>query len=127
MNIKEAFNMLSTTLIFRQNVNILPLNLPFLKRKNEKHFQVHLESADKVIADILLHDNTLTFNYSSELLLEEFVIIHEMISRLQKEHTVQVNDQNSFLGYLSNGEPAYIVTNWDNWMEYIQGSMKNCL
>ncbi|MGX6444704.1 hypothetical protein ACWM35_15960 [Neobacillus sp. K501] len=119
--------MLSTTLTFQQNVNLAKLNLPFIKKVNERHFQIFLDSAEKVIADIKLDDNIFTFSYSSELLLEEYVIIHDIIARLQKDNSVNIDDQKSFLGYLSNGEPAFIVTNWDNWMEYIQDSMKNCL
>lgn len=119
--------MLSTTLIFQQNVTLDKLNLPFIKQKNKTHYQIFLDSTNKEIAEIEINDHVFTFNYSSDLLLEEYVIIHDIIARLQREYSVIVNDRNSFLGYLSTGEPAFIVTNWDNWMEYIQGSMKNCL
>jgi hypothetical protein len=68
-----------------------------------------------------------TLDYSSELLLEEYIIIHDLISRLREGFDVIVDDSKSFLGYLSNGEPVYMINNWEPWVEYLQSSMKNCL
>jgi uncharacterized protein (UPF0297 family) len=79
-----------------------------------------------VIGDIHLSQNKMTISYSSELLLEEYMIIHDVISNLKNKHTEVIDDSNSFLGYLPNGEPAYIMKNWDSWLSYIHQSMKNC-
>jgi hypothetical protein len=67
----------------------------------------------------------MTIMYSSELLLEEFMIIHDVISYFNKQND-DVDDSKSFLGYLPNGESAYIIRNWKPWLEYIQKSMKYC-
>ncbi|TDL66716.1 hypothetical protein E2R56_21920 [Rhodococcus qingshengii] len=60
-------------------------------------------------------------------MLEEYIIIHDLISRLREGKDVVVDDSKSFLGYLSDGEPVYMINNWEPWIEYLQSSMKNCL
>jgi hypothetical protein len=92
----------------------------------EDHYQIYLPSKDEVIGKITLTQNEMLIIYSSELLLEEFIIIHDVISRLIEEENLLVDDSQSFLGYLPNGEPAYMIRNWKPWIEYIQQSMKNC-
>lgn len=99
---------------------------PYIKKVKENHFQIFLASTDKVIANITVSLNVMTILYSSELLLEEFMIIHEVISQLANENDNIVDDSNSFIGYLPNGEPVYIVRNWKPWLEFIQKSMKYC-
>ena len=101
--------------------------MPFLKKRTESHYEIYLENSDKTLGDIHIHHNGVTLEYSSELLLEEYIIIHDLISRLREGNDVIVDDSKSFLGYLSNGEPVYIVNNWEPWIEYLQSSMKNCL
>jgi hypothetical protein len=86
-----------------------------------------LEKVDKLLGTIQVSDNVVTFEYSSELLLEEYIIIHDVISRLIEGNDVKIDDSKSFLGYLSDGEPAYIKTNWDLWINHINASMKKCL
>lgn len=97
---------------------------PFIRKVSAVHYQIHLSSTDKVIGDIAVSQNVVTIQYSSELLLEEFIIIHDVISNLRKGSIV--DDSKSFLGYLPNGDSAYIVRNWKPWLDYIQTSMKYC-
>jgi hypothetical protein len=101
--------------------------LPFLKKRTESHYEIYLENKGKTLGDVHIEHNGVTLEYSSELLLEEYIIIHDLITRLREGNDVIVDDSKSFLGYLSNGEPVYIVYNWEPWIEYLQNSMKNCL
>lgn len=127
MNIKEGHPLLSTTLTFPENVNLAKLDLPFIKQVTDRHFQIFLDSADKSLADITMNNTVVTIEYSSELLLEEYIIIHNIISKIQAENSAVIDDTNSFLGYLASGEAAYIITNWDPWINHLNNSMKNCL
>jgi hypothetical protein len=119
--------MLSTTLTFDQPIEISTSISPFLKKKSQSHFQIYLEKIDKFIAHIKMNKNVVTLEYSSELLLEEYIIIHNLISQLREMGAVEIDDSRSFLGYLADGEPAFIVTNWRPWLNHINNSMKNCL
>lgn len=116
--------MLSTTITYEENVNSSIITSPFIRKVSTTHYQIHLTSTDKVIGDINVSQNVVTIQYSSELLLEEFIIIHDVISHLKNES--MIDDSNSFLGYLPNGDSAYIIRNWKPWLDYIQKSMKNC-
>lgn len=119
--------MLSTTLTFDQQVDLSTFNSPFIKRRKNGYFEIYLDNADKLLGNIQILDTVLTIEYSSELLLEEYIIIHDVISLLIEGTDVKVDDTKSFLGYLSDGEPAYIKTNWDLWINHINASMKKCL
>jgi len=101
--------------------------MPFLKKRTDCHYEIYLDNTDKVLGDVLIDNKRVMLEYSSELLLEEYIIIHDIISRLREGNDVTVDDSKSFLGYLSNGEPAYMITNWEPWIQYLQSSMKNCL
>ncbi|MEH7491469.1 hypothetical protein [Neobacillus niacini] len=124
---KGVSRLLTTTLTFHKDVYLAKYDLPFLKKRTESHYEIYLENSDKTLGDVHVDHNGVTLEYSSELLLEEYIIIHDLISRLREGNDVIVDDSKSFLGYLSNGEPVYIVNNWEPWIEYLQSSMKNCL
>jgi hypothetical protein len=116
--------LLSTTITYEETVNSSIMTSPFIRKISASHYQIHLSSTDKVIGNIHVSDNVVTIQYSSELLLEEFIIIHDVISHLKKESII--DDSKSFLGYLPNGDSAYIIRNWKPWLDYIQSSMKYC-
>jgi hypothetical protein len=124
---KEVCKLLITTLSFQDQVNCSILSTPFFKKRTKTHYEIYLESADKSLGNVYILDKVVKLEYSSELLLEEYIIIHDIISRIREENTVLLDDSKSFLGYLQDGEPAYIITNWKPWINHINNSMKSCL
>ncbi|NWQ44425.1 hypothetical protein MLOOGBEN_27430 [Bacillus sp. EB106-08-02-XG196] len=124
---KEVCRLLTTTLTFHIEVDFAKYDLPFLKKRSDSHYEIYLDNSDKALGDVHIAKNGVKLEYSSELLLEEYIIIHDLISRLREGNDVVVDDSKSFLGYLSDGEPAYMIKNWEPWIEYLQSSMKNCL
>ncbi|MFP7299737.1 hypothetical protein [Neobacillus niacini] len=119
--------MLITTLTFHKEVDFAKYDLPFLKKRKDTHYEIYLDNSDRSLGDVYISQNGVKLVYSSELLLEEYIIIHDLISRIREGNDVIVDDSKSFLGYLSNGEPAYMIKNWEPWIQYLQSSMKNCL
>jgi hypothetical protein len=107
-------------------VDVSLLHSPFIKKKHDTHYQLIIAHTDHVISDILINENELTLQYSSELLLADYMLIHKLILQIQEKNSAVIDDSNSFLGYLANGESAYIIRNWGPWLEYINSSMKNC-
>ena len=126
-SVKGVYRLLTTTITFHKEVNLTKFGLPFLKKRTDSHYEIYLENSDKVLGDVHIDNMGVTINYSSELLLEEYIIFHDLISRLREGFDVIVDDSKSFLGYLSNGEPVYMINNWEPRIEYLQSSMKNCL
>ncbi|MEI5908246.1 hypothetical protein WAK64_14400 [Bacillus spongiae] len=59
--------------------------------------------------------------FSPHLTLEQYEEIHDIHVHLIKElNTTKYDDRNSLLGYLQNGEKAYIITNWEKWYSFLQ-------
>ena len=93
------------------------LHSPFIKKKHDSHYQLIIAHTDYVISDIFINGNELTLEYSSELLLADYMLIHKIILQIQAGNPAEIDDSNSFLGYLANGEPAYIIRNWGPWLQ----------
>jgi len=119
--------LLSTTITFQGNIdeNIIS-ELPYSRKKDTNHYQFFLTSADKAIGELELSQNKIEIQYSGELLFAEYMILHDIILRLKNALNGVIDDSNSFLGYLPNGDSVYIIKNWDEWVNYIQQSMTNC-
>jgi hypothetical protein len=107
-------------------VDVSLLHTPFIKKKLDTHYQLFVAHADNVISDIFIHENEMTLQYSSELLLADYMLIHKLILQIQEGNPAVIDDSKSFLGYLANGESAYIIRNWGAWIDYLNRSKKNC-
>ncbi|PGL72049.1 hypothetical protein [Bacillus sp. AFS055030] len=66
------------------------------------------------------HNRSLKINIPPQLNLKQYTIIHHFIKNLILVLTAKYNDSQSLLGYLSNGEGAYILTNWEHWVAFLQ-------
>ncbi|QHE53825.1 hypothetical protein [Pontibacillus sp. HMF3514] len=62
----------------------------------------------------------LTLMFSPQLNLEQFSTIHQKIMELIQFFGTHYDDSNSLLGYLKDGEGAYIITNWSKWYKFLQ-------
>ncbi len=63
---------------------------------------------------------TLEIHFSPQLNLKEYTIVHHIIKKHIVELNAEYNDSKSLLGYLSNGSGAYIITNWEHWVIFLQ-------
>jgi hypothetical protein len=119
--------LLSTTITFHNTLDEkLLTDLPFIKKTGTNHYQIYLTTGDKSIGEIVLSENDINIHYSGELMLTEYIIIHDIIVKLQTALNADVDDSKSFLGYLPNGETVHIIKNWEKWVSYIYSSMENC-
>jgi len=119
--------MLSTTISFQGDLDETIISgLPYSRKKELNHYQFFLTSSDKAIGELFISENMIHIQYSGELLFAEYMILHDIILRLNRALDGVIDDSKSFLGYLPNGESAYITKNWDEWVLFIQQSMTNC-
>ena len=118
--------MLSTTITFKKSFDGSILDTPYIKKNKDHFYEIFLSTADKAIGTITIAKNEIFIEYSSELMLAEYIIIHDIIMQLQKSVDGVVDDSNSFLGYLPDGESVYIAKNWNSWISFLNSSMKNC-
>lgn len=61
----------------------------------------------------------ITFTYDGSLKLLHYEQIHNAILTFAKETVGSIDDSSSKLGYLDNGEPAFIINNWSKWTEML--------
>src|SRR5262245_38104271 len=63
---------------------------------------------------------SLKINFSPQLNLKQYTIVNHIIKNLILALNAEYNDSQSLLGYLTNGDGAYIITNWDYWVTFLQ-------
>jgi hypothetical protein len=63
---------------------------------------------------------SLKINIPPQLNLKQYTIVHHFIKDLILVFNAEYNDSQSLLGYLTNGEGAYIITNWNDWAAFLQ-------
>ncbi|MEE6450668.1 hypothetical protein RAH41_08865 [Gottfriedia acidiceleris] len=63
---------------------------------------------------------SLKINIPPQLNLKQYTIIHHIIKNLILVLNAECNDSQSLLGYLATGEGAFIITNWDYWVVFLQ-------
>ncbi|MCA1030302.1 hypothetical protein LCL95_04520 [Bacillus timonensis] len=64
--------------------------------------------------------NELLFQFQESLNFEEYEQIHKVICSISELIDGKIDDSMCRLGYLENGESAYIVTNWKKWSFFIE-------
>ncbi|MFT4414062.1 hypothetical protein ACLM5H_09395 [Fredinandcohnia humi] len=76
---------------------------------------------NKELARISLSSLTreIFITFSGSFNLAQYERIHNVILFISKEVDGTIDDSESRLGYLENGEPAYIVNKWSQWTELL--------
>jgi hypothetical protein len=88
------------------------------KKRGEKY--IYKNSNLQVEAEADFIGRTVEISFSPQLNLEEYKTVHHLLVELTKELDAQCDDSGSLLGYLSEGTGAYILTNWDQWVSFLQ-------
>ncbi|WP_335869837.1 hypothetical protein [Bacillus sp. 2205SS5-2] len=94
------------------------INQKFIKKKN----QYVLNEKSTILINAIIDSSRckLTLEFSPQLNLEQYARIHQVLSNLIEDLSAVYDDTNSLLGYLKNGEGAYILTNWHKWIDFLQ-------
>lgn len=116
--------MLSTTIFYKEKLG-LNLKEIFNSHKlvqNSDHSFSYISTENKselVVATISPIKNTAIFTFGGNLSFKEYEQVHNLITTISQEIKGVIDDSNSLLGYLENGEPAYIVKNWNSWTIFL--------
>lgn len=73
----------------------------------------------------IIHDASnkkLTMTFSKELSFEQYKHIHKTIKAIKEAIIGQIDDSLAFMGYLKDGEEAFIYHNWDQWLQLLEGA-----
>lgn len=115
--------MLSTTILYNEDkaniINEVLLDHQFFN-KADYSFSYRTENFKELAIAINEEaTTTLTIRYDGTLSFKEYELLHHLILSVNATIDGKIDDSKSLLGYLENGEPAYIITNWDNWTAFL--------
>ncbi|WP_096156728.1 hypothetical protein [Bacillus sp. FJAT-45066] len=65
------------------------------------------------------NDRTLIGEFAQNLSMKEYKAINGWLKEILLALDGMVNDENSKLGYLADGSPACILTNWEKWDTFL--------
>ncbi|RSK28347.1 hypothetical protein EJF36_16570 [Bacillus sp. HMF5848] len=65
-------------------------------------------------------DEEATIGFPGDLPMNRFKKVHDKLINLADHLEAEIDDSQSLLGYLANGDGAYIVTNWTEWIIFLQ-------
>lgn len=62
----------------------------------------------------------LEVSFSGELSFDQYKEIHAIINKLATELHAIIDDHQAFMGYLKDGEKAFLIHNWNEWMYLLE-------
>lgn len=80
--------------------------------------------SNKRYGDIDVHHSAdkYTFSFPDSEGFLKYLAIHQLLVQILQEVEGTFDDTAAFMGYLENGEPSYILTNWQAWVDFLQGA-----
>ena len=91
-----------------------------LKKKASNHYTISSKSEKEIaVLTIMPEETQLHYTFSGNLSFEEYETIHNTMIHITDLCNGEVDDSQSLIGYLENGEKVNIVKNWDEWSLFI--------
>lgn len=111
--------MLITTITYNdKNHSLVNIDgISATRKKTPEHYVI--EHNGQTLGSIYLKNESVHVEFEENLTLEAFTIIHHIILEISNKVNGQVDDTHSQLGYLKDGEPAFIITNWEKWYAFL--------
>ncbi|MFX3623722.1 MAG: hypothetical protein ACE3JP_06740 [Ectobacillus sp.] len=79
-------------------------------------------TAEKLITTEVNEDiREIMVSFSEKLSYPQYDVVHRFLVALSERVNGRIYDKGALLGYLKDGTPAYIVTNWDEWSRFLHG------
>lgn len=95
---------------------IKELNLSQIK-KQDSYYAITVDN--KSLGKVSVNPTDIRIEFKPDLAMEEFKVVHDLILSINEIVQGKISDDESMLGYLKEGEPACIVTNWDKWYSFL--------
>jgi hypothetical protein len=73
----------------------------------------------KTLATIKQADEQVVFSIHPQLEMKEYEVLRDLILQTTAGKDVELDESECQLGYLENGEPAYLIKNWESWKEFL--------
>jgi hypothetical protein len=115
--------MLSTSILYKEDKTnlikgVLEDHQFFIK--SDQTFSYRSENFKELVTAINNESvKMLTLRFGGDLSLKEYELLHHLFLSINTTIDGKIDDSKSLLGYLEQGEPAYIITNWDSWTMFL--------
>ncbi|OIJ10461.1 hypothetical protein BKP37_18155 [Anaerobacillus alkalilacustris] len=67
-------------------------------------------------------NDQLKLQFSKELSFEQYKHLHKIIKIIVESIQAKVDDHQALMGYLDNGNEAYIYHGWSAWVQFLEGA-----
>ncbi|WP_079505650.1 hypothetical protein [Mesobacillus jeotgali] len=74
---------------------------------------------NKTLATVKGTDHEVEFHIDQHLDLEEFQFLRDIILEISYGNEAAIDEQGCQLGYLENGEKAFLIKNWEEWKAFL--------
>ncbi|CAM3848382.1 hypothetical protein [Mesobacillus zeae] len=82
----------------------------------------HIIYRGKSLASIIPGHDSTVFLIDSRLELNEYQLLRDIIVNMTEGTTSQIDDSECQLGYLENGDKAFLLENWEEWKTFLMGA-----
>lgn len=116
--LKGDYRLLTTVIYLNNNNFNFDIEFNQISKENDDQYSI-LSKKEAKIGTIIREQSSIKFEYGKNLSMDDYEIIHNCIMHVHNLVGGRIDDSNSLLGYLENGEGAYIITNWEEWYAFL--------
>jgi hypothetical protein len=74
---------------------------------------------EKTLATLKPDNDQVVFSIHPQLEMHQYEVLRTVILEILEDNNVQLDETGCQLGYLENGEAAYLIKNWEPWKEFL--------
>ncbi|MGM0902304.1 MAG: hypothetical protein ACQEXB_14560 [Bacillota bacterium] len=74
---------------------------------------------EKTLATLKSNEDEVVFSIHPQLEMHQYEVLRQVILEITEGNKVELDETGCQLGYLENGEAAYLIKNWEPWKEFL--------
>lgn len=98
-------------------LKLMGIPMEHMKSQHIKNKSVMMNN--KTLASIKENGNEVEFHIDPYLDLDEFQFLRDLIMDLSYGNEAAIDERGCQLGYLENGEKAFLIKNWEEWKVFL--------
>ncbi|MBB5174820.1 hypothetical protein [Texcoconibacillus texcoconensis] len=114
--------MFSVNLTYKDRIQMLPIMRFHHFRFQDNRYVCHVENEGRSFTIEAIHlaeEKKVIISFPKALSLQALQTVNETISLIAEQLQAEVDDQETKLGYIENGQPVYIYHNFRQWVPYL--------
>lgn len=74
---------------------------------------------NKTLASFQSEEDGIVFSIHPQLEMAQYEVLRDLILEVTSGSNVEIDETECQLGFLANGETAYLIKNWEPWKEFL--------